>query len=240
MSTFTHSKHRNVKKSIAASLAAAAMVTAVGSFALFTDRAQSQATVTTGTLDLQLTQSWNQDNEDILKNFVPGDVLNIDYTLANKGNLSTDIKETFVITSSKVLNGEFELYAASDVHEDATTGLWVANDGADPIEVRTATAHNGGTKITYEIPEYTVNGTGENAETESGITSNQKVGDYVLLFNKDSANTIQGTQLNIEYVAQGLQHRNTGDDTWEDAKVISESITIGGTQKDVVPQLNAN
>ena len=65
-----------------------------------------------------------------------------------------------------------------------------------------------------------------------------KTGDYVLLFDQDAANDVQGTNLTIEYIAQGLQHRNTGDDTWADAKVITESLKIGGVERNVMPENN--
>ena len=217
---------------------------AVTSLALFTDRAQSQAEVTAGTLDLSLAQTWADDNKEVIDEYAPGDILNLDYTITNNGNLSTDICETFVITSDKPISNEFEIYAASDVEKDAATGLYAAKASKNPIEVRSTGSFVKDSityyTITYKIPEFTVNGTGEGAETEDGITSNSKTGDYVLLFHKDSENSIQGTNLTVEYMAQGLQHRNTGDTTWTDAKVITEKFTIGGAETSVVPQLNDN
>lgn len=234
MSTISQAKPRNLKKRIAACLAATALISAVGSLAVFTDRAQSQATMKAGTLDLALTQTWVDDNAAALPVYAPGDILDLDYTLTNNGNLSTDIREMFVITSDKKITNEFDIYAAADVEQDSS-GAYVPKSGATPIEVRSSEDFGTGTKITYNIPQFTVNGTGENAETVDGITSNAKTGDYVLLFNKDAANSVQGTSLKIEYLAQGLQHNNTGNDTWEDSRVISEHITIGGEDISVVP-----
>ena len=246
-------KPRNVKKRIATGLVAVAMVSAVGSFALFTDRAQSHAEMTAGTLDLTLTQSWVTDNAAVADEYGPGDILNLDYTLENTGSLSTDIRERFVITGDKAIDGSFDIYAASDVKQDAATHLWAPNAGATPIAVRsvdtyTADKNHDGTMetyytISYEVPELTVDGSEETGDatastTGSTISGAKKTGDYVLLFNKDAENSVQGTNLTVEYIAQGLQHRNTGDNTWADAKVITEKLTIGGVERNVMPENN--
>lgn len=246
-------KPRNVKKYVATGVAAAALVSAVGSFALFTDRAQSHAEMTAGTLDLTLTQSWVADNAAVADEYAPGDILALDYTLENTGSLSTDIRETFVITGDKTVDGIFDIYAAEDVEQDAATHLWAPKSGAKPISVRstdtyTADKNSDGTvetyyTISYEVPELTVDGSDETGDATastagSTIAGAKKTGDYVLLFNKNAENTVQGTNLTLEYIAQGLQHRNTGDDTWADAKVITESLTIGGVERNVMPENN--
>jgi len=246
-------KPRNVKKYVATGVAAVALVSAVGSFALFTDRAQSHAEMTAGTLDLTLTQSWVSDNAEIADEYGPGDILKLDYTLENTGSLSTDIRETFVITGDKVVDGNFDIYAFEDVEQNAATHLWAPKSGAQPISVRstdsyTADKDGNGTvetyyTISYDIPELTVDGTDETGDATSStagstIAGDTKTGEYVLLFNKDAENGVQGTNLTLEYIAQGLQHRNTGDNTWTDAKVITESLTIGGEKINVMPENN--
>ena len=247
-------KPRNVKKRVATGMvAAAALVSAVGSFALFTDHAKSHAEMTAGTLDLTLTQSWVADNAAVADEYAPGDILNLDYTLENTGSLSTDIRETFVITGDKAIDGIFDIYAAEDVEQNAQTHLWAPKAGKSPIAVRsvdtyTADKDNNGTKetyytIAYEVPELTVDGSEETGDATastagSAISGAVKTGDYVLLFDKDAANDVQGTNLTVEYIAQGLQHRNTGNDTWADAKVITESLTIGGVERNVMPENN--
>lgn len=246
-------KPRNVKKYVATGVAAAALISAVGSFALFTDRAQSHAEMTAGTLDLTLTQSWVADNAEVADEYAPGDILNLDYTLENTGSLSTDIRETFVITGDKAIDGIFDIYAADDVTQDAQTHLWAPKDGASPIAVRSVSTYIADKNndnvnetyytISYEIPELTVDGSEETGDatastTGSDIAGAVKTGDYVLLFDKDAENAVQGTNLTVEYMAQGLQHRNTGDDTWADAKVITETLTIGGVDRNVMPENN--
>ena len=219
-------KKLSKKRLAAIFLTAAFATTLVTCLALFTDREQSQTEYTAGTLDIVLGQEWISDNAETAKNFTPGDKLLLSYSLENKGNLDAKVKETFVVTTDKAVTNEFEIYAASDVEKDSTSGLWVVKASASPIKVRTSEAYGTGTKITYEIPQFVLDATGK------------KTFDLVLLFNKDSKNSVKGTNITVEYIAQALQDRNTGDETWEDAKVITEKITIGGTEKNVVPKLN--
>lgn len=204
---------------------------AVASFALFTDRAQSKAEYTAGTLDIELTESWTADNAVAAENFTPGDKLVLNYKLKNEGNLNAKVRETFVLTTDKPVNDEFEIYKSSDVVVDNTTGFWVkANDSVKPIEVRSAERFGTGTKITYEVPERILT-----KETEEEYN-------LVLLFNDDATNEIKGTNVKLEYMAQAIQEENTGtlgDNTvWNDAKVMTGTLNIGGADRAVVPNLD--
>lgn len=204
---------------------------AVASYALFTDRAQSKAEYTAGTLDIELTESWTADNAVAAENFTPGDKLLLNYKLKNEGNLNAKVRETFVITTDKPVTDEFEIYKSSDVVVDNTTGFWVkANDSVKPIEVRSTERFGTGTKITYEVPERILN-----KETEETYN-------LVLLFNDDATNEIKGTNVKVEYLAQAIQEENTGalkDNTvWTDAKVMTGSLNIGGADRAVVPNLD--
>ena len=174
-------KPRNVKKRIATGMvAAAALVSAVGSFALFSDHATSHAEMTAGTLDLTLTQSWVSDNAAVADEYAPGDILKLDYTLENTGSLSTDIRETFVITGDKAIDGIFDIYAAEDVEQNAQTHLWAPKDGKSPIAVRSVNTYsadkdNNGVQetyytISYAIPELTVDGSEETGDATAVTT----------------------------------------------------------------------
>jgi len=204
---------------------------AVASFALFTDRAQSQAEYTAGTLDIELTESWTADNAVAAENFTPGDKLDLTYKLENEGNLNAKVRETFVLTTDKPVTDDFEIYKSTDVVEDTTTGLWVkASSSVNPIEVRRSEAYGTGTKITYEVPEHILD---KESEEEYKL---------VILFKADAKNEIKGTNVKLEYIAQAIQEENTGalgDNTvWTDAKVMTGSLNIGGTDRAVVPNLD--
>lgn len=225
----TNAKNR---KRISAALAACmATSMAIGSLALFTDRFQAHTEVTAGTLDLQLTENWQADNAEVTKVFKPGEAMVLDYSLKNAGNMAANVRETFVLSTSKEMNAaapELNLYAAKDVDVDAS-GNATIHAGAQPIKGTFAQD-----KISYQIDQFTLNGSGEKV---NGVTSDAKAGQYVLVFDEDADNGFQEVDLKIEYLAQGLQHGNSGDDTWEDARVISETVTIGGENINVVPEL---
>lgn len=214
------------RTSVVMGVAAAALLTA-GSLAFFTDRQQGTFSATAGTLGLELTQNWATDNTDVAGALIPGKKLELDYTLANTGNKSMDVKEQIVITSPVAMSGaqaEFELYAANDVEQDSTTGAWKPKAEAQPVATRSLSRD--GLKVTYEIPEFILNGTGENAETEDSVTATSKTGDYVIVFRDTAANAFQGQTISIDYLAQAKQHRNTGSDTW--TTVATDTITFAG------------
>jgi predicted ribosomally synthesized peptide with SipW-like signal peptide len=231
---------KSIRKHATAALAiASALALTVGVFAFFTDRVQSTATATAGTLDLEL------DNfaASSTTKFKPGDGISLTYTLSDVGNKSADVLETIMVTytpadgtTSTISSSkpEFALYAASDVSIDDNGVATVAED-ATALSV----VSEDGTQITYAVPQFTLNGTGDNAETETGVTSNAKDGAYVLVFNADASNDFSGATLTVDYEAQAKQHRNTGKDTW--TTVQSETVTFAGDESwAAVPAVAAN
>lgn len=228
----TNRKH-TAKAAGAAALAVAVM--AAGSLAYFTDRQEATATATAGTVDVATNTSWTD-----ITGFAPGDMADFGYTISNDGNKSIDVRETIVLKSSVAMDAatqaEFELYHAGDV-EQAANGSYVPKAGAEPITKganRVVSADN--TSIRYILDEYILNGTGANAETESGVTVTSQATDYVLVFKDSASNTFQGAELSVDLLAEAKQHRNTNTDTWAD--VATDSITIGGEATNVVPTRN--
>lgn len=218
-------------KAAGATALAGALILA-GSMAYFTDREQADATATAGTVDLTLTEAW----EDIA-NFNPGDTADFSYKISNDGNKSVDIRETIVLKSSVAMDAadqaEFELYHAGDV-EQAANGAYVAKDGAEPITTGANRVVSDDSKtIKYVIDEYVLNGTGEAAETELGVMAVENETDYVLVFRDNASNAFQGAELSVDLMAEAKQHRNTDDDTW--VTVSTENVTIGGQSVNAVP-----
>lgn len=225
---------KNFKKKAAVFMSVVtALCLTVGTFAVFTDRFQAQATVTAGTLDISLTQTWENDNKDLI--YKPASAVKLNYSLGNKGNMAADVKETFVFTFSKALSDgekrEFDLYKATDITVDAS-----GNVTSIPTTANALTPEYDSTKkiLTYNLTQHTMAGT-----TDATKPTTYTDG-YYLVFNQNVDNTFQGVSVNVEYLAQALQDENTGENTWKDAKVISEQITFGGQKINVVPQLNAN
>ena len=217
-------------------VAATVLMLSVGSLAYFTDRVTGDVSATAGTLDLTISDFKASQTG----SFKPGQGSTISYMLDNVGNKSADIREAIVVTyvpkagttsTINQSNPEFLLYAATDVTVDASTGVATIASGATPLSV----VSTDGTQITYEVPQFIINGTGAGAEIEIGGVD-AKAGAYVLVFNKAAGNDFQGATLTLEYVAQAKQHRNTNDATW--TTVMSETITFGGADYSVVPAKN--
>lgn len=212
------------KKLMALVLAIATVAAlAVGTLAFFTDRIQAGATATAGTLELALTNIETGTATDLK----PGTGCPVNFTLSNKGNKSADIKEVLVLRSPVAMTAgaatEFDLYLASDVTLTAT-GKVTIKDGKSPVATRVVAQD--GKSITYTIDQFTLNGTGTAAETESGVTSNAKTSAYVLVFKNTAGNSFQNITVTLDYMAQAKQHRNTNDATW--STVLTETINFAG------------
>lgn len=231
MTTTAEQTSKNKKKALAAGAIAASCVLA-GTVAYFTDRVETSATAKAGTVDLALDANWAN-----VANFNPGDKADLDYQVSNDGNKSVDVRERLVVTSSVALDtvaqAEFEIYKAIDVEQDAA-GAYVPKADAKPVTDGAKRIVAGDSKsITYVLPEYTLNGTGANAETESGVTDTNHSADYVLVFKGASSNAFQDADVEVSLLAEAKQHRNTNSDTW--ATVSSESVTFGNGNVDAVP-----
>lgn len=194
----------------------------VGSLAYFTDRVQATATATAGSLELQLSAI----NTSKATNFKPGEGVTIDFTLSNIGNKSADVLETLVLESSVPMSAttEFELYAASDVTLDANGVVTSIESGAQPLQVRSINTER--TQITYKIPEFILDGSGENAETETGSKGASKESSYVLVFRVHAGNNFQKANVTIYYEAQAKQHHNTNSNAWRVLQ--NQTITFAG------------
>lgn len=230
------------KKSAAAFGVTAALCLTVSSFALFTDRFQSQAEYAAGSLDISLTETWQADNSALATAFKPGTAVKLDYHLSNDGNLAASVRESIVISADKALSSggdrELDLYAAQDVTLDKDGNvLSVSGSPITPTYGNYSDSSGQHYTLSYSLDELTLNGSGSSAETVSGGLNGYD-GEYVLVFNNGVKNQFQNVNLDIEYMAQALQHSNTGDKTWSDAKVISEKVDFGGQNINVVPKLN--
>lgn len=222
---------RKPKKLVALVLALATVAAlAVGTFAFFTDRIQAQATATAGTLDLALTDITTSDSTKMK----PGSGSTVNFTLSNLGNKSADVREVLVLSSPVAMTAgaeEFDLYLASDVTLTAD-GKVTIKDGKSPVAARVVSADR--KSITYTIPQFILNGTGADAETETGAAGASKASAYVLVFKSTAGNPFQNISITLDYLAQAKQHRNTNDATWTD--LMSETITFAGNSTSAVPE----
>lgn len=234
---------KNIKNKATVFLAVLTVVCLmVGTLAVYTDRFQSQTEYTAGTLDIVLTENWKADNAALAEVYKPGTALKFNYSLANAGNLAASIRESIVLSFDKQISAggdrEFDLYPASSVTVDAKGNVTaITGPALSPV-------YGTGTKdgktihtLTYTPDYFTMNGTGKDAQS----VTNGKDGYsccYYLVFNVDVDNSFQNVNLTLEYLAQALQHNNTGDETWENYDyVVTQSFNIGGNDIKVVPQL---
>ncbi len=225
-----------------------AMVGAIGvaSLAIFTDRTQSTATAKAGSLDLQLVQTWEADNAEAASHFAPGDILEIPYTLTNDSTLAAKVREFFVISSDKEIPVDtFRIYKKSDLTKDLDTGYYTVNAGASPIVTPddNTWGKDGKWYSTYSLSQFVLDGThaeqagiasvtpNTDANTDGKVYANTSEQDrYVILFNKNAKNTVQGAKIGVEYLAEAMQHSGTGGvgETAVWSQIAKESITFTG------------
>ena len=228
-------KNKNLKGFICMALA---LVMVLGSsFAYFTDRADTSASGTAGTVGVDLTSDINlldEDGKDILN---PGDIRDGSFGVENTGNKSIDVRTTIVLTSSVAMDktaaqAEYELYLKDDVEFVEGKG-WMPKDGAQPLEVRSISED--GKTITYNLPDYILNGNedfgDDKREIEDGITTDSHDNDFVLIFKAGSSNEFQDSTVQLDVLVEAKQHRNTGAG-WD--IVAQESYTVGNLTQDAV------
>lgn len=108
----------------------------IGTFAYFTDRVEVDANVTSGTVGITETQTWqdnllNADGNRILNNLNPGDSRSLAFTVTNTGNKAIDVRHTIklsvvdatgkakALSMGEDIGGEsmlqFDIFKASDV-----------------------------------------------------------------------------------------------------------------------------
>lgn len=219
-----------------ASGALAVCLLMVGSFAYFTDRVSTDASATAGTVTLGMTDNINLLDADGKDIYNPGDVRTAAFEIENTGNKSVDVRSTITVTSTVAMDtaaeqAEYELYNASDVELVEGKG-YAPKAGATPVADRSISAD--GTVITYDIPDYVLNGNEDLAEqeTEDGIMTDTHAYDYVLVFKGSSANAFQNSGVKLDVLVEAKQHRNTSAG-WE--IVAQESYTAGSINQDAVP-----
>lgn len=228
---------RKIKNMKLTGLLALAMmlVLLVGSLAYFTDRISKDAsfsTISNGVVidpdpdvpGKDLSAKWANANAEALANFNPGDKVDLSYKLANTGELAVDVRETFVITSSKAMKDgapQFRLF--SNVTSDAAG----ANVGGNVVvtEKKIDATH-----YMYTIATYSLNGSDE---TISGVSATSVDKAYYVVFDKTAGNDFQGTTCTIDYLVEAKQHSDGGDADWVTAA--TGNLTLGGQAVKAVP-----
>lgn len=127
----------------------------VGSFAYFTDRVESNAQVTAGTVGITEADTWTdnlKDGPQSLNNLNPGDSRDLSFTVTNTGNKAVDVRHTIQLSvvdaagNPKALTMgadigleemlQFDIFRASDVttmSKDNNNAGYLLKDGATPL-----------------------------------------------------------------------------------------------------------
>ena len=227
-------KIKNMKLSGMLALAMA-VVLLVGSLAYFTDRITTKATISTIGADIttdpddptykdDLTAKWLAFNAAPKANFNPGDKVDLSYKLANTGELAVDVRETFVITSSKAMKDgapQFRLFSTVS-QDDAGANV---GDNVVVTEKKIDATH-----YMYTITAYSLNGSDE---TVTGVTATSMDKAYYLVFDKTADNTFQGATCTIDYLVEAKQHSDGGNADWVTAA--TGSLNLGGQTVSAVP-----
>lgn len=191
-------------------------------FAYFTDRVETHATVSTGENPVDITinpeqsgtlsEQWAAKNAEALANFNPGDKLDLGFDLKNTGSTPVDVRESFLLTSSKELtqsSPEYRLFL--DAVQDAA-GAWA---GTDVVSVEQIDAHT----IKYSIAPYVIS-----SESEAiGNNPVEVAKTYNLVFDKAAQNAFQGTTCTVDFLLEAKQHTEDGPNGGWD---LVESATV--------------
>lgn len=226
-----------MKKYISLTLAVLTLaVVLVGSLAYFTDRVDASASATAGTLDLVLSPISASHSTDMK----PGYASNVTYTLTNAGTKSADILETMVLSTSVAMtsaNPEFMLYPASAVTLDGTGKITAITGSPVPSSLSADRK-----KITFDLTNagsFVLSGTNSAGKTDAEIEyngstayPNAKSGSYVLVFSAAATNAFMNLTLDMDYMAQAKQHRNTNEATWS---TLQSSVSFANGTIQAVP-----
>lgn len=209
------------------------LVMLIGTFAYFTDRVDSDASVKTadaseiikvtpdgteeGSEDpgSSLEDVWKEKNPNEL--IKPGDDVDLSYELTNIGDSDIDVKETIILSSSVPLDQadpEYRLFldAAADKYGAMVGGTVVSAEAISEYQVK------------YEVAPFSL---------EKGQS---KAFDYVMVFNKYAGNAFQQSTCTIDYLVEMRQHSDllAENEGWEEIQ--TATITFAGINNyNVVP-----
>lgn len=169
-----------------------------------------------------LTNWWAYLNSKAKVNFNPGDKMTLNYILKNSGILAVDVRETFIVTSSKPLSDTPEFRLFTSVTND-TAG---ANFG-DTVVVSEEKLDD--THYKYVVAPYTLNSA---TDTVDGVNETERNREYYLVFDALSSNDFQGAVCSIDYVVEAKQHTDSDAD-WTIAA--TGSLAFDGYSINVVP-----
>ena len=227
-----------------------------GVFAFFSDSSILNETTKVGKVDISVTGDLYHSNA--LNNLNPGDNdpdvpedyrsgtdHELSFEINNLGNKSvitrtiieiSGVKNDVVLTESELINiilSEKQNVATLTTQDNIALSDTDKYDTVFPLEP----VGYDNNKLTYIIGgsasnnmNYVLNGSGEFAETETGIDTNKTslIQTFDIGLNKDtSSETFEGATITFKIIVQAMQYRSTGDAEWNN--IFEKSYTTEGS-----------
>ena len=225
-----------------------------GALAFFSDNAILTESSKVGKVDIDVngglyhSNSLNNlnpgDNDpEIPDDYRPGTDHELSFEINNLGNKSVVYRTIIEVSATKSDNTPFtaeELRAIilsekQNVAAATTQNTIASTDAGKQADINrlSATGYDDG-KLVYIVGgttvdgmTYVLNGTGENPETETNITSSNAVQTFDIGLDKDiSAEVFEGASITFNVIVQAMQYRNTGDEEWNN--IFEKSYNVEG------------
>ena len=213
-------------KLICAGVAGLMAVAIVGSMGLafFSDTVETKASakggsVTIDVTDLEIENSGNvnpgDEDPDVPDGSREGTPHDFTFSVTNTGNKSVVTRNIITLSVSKN-NAVLDANVLA-LYEDKKelSQKYVLIEGSE--EYIPSANYTGGKIIAvrYVVNGASLNGTGDAAEVESGITSNSQDYKYALSLALETTNEYQLADIKADIEVQAMQYRNTQDSTWD-------------------------
>ena len=226
-----------------------------GVFAFFSDSALLNESAKVGKVDIDVegglfhSNALNNlnpgDNDpDVPTDYRPGTDHELSLEIDNLGNKSVVYRTVVEVSATKkdgtaftaeelraiILSEKQNVTAATNQNTIASNDAGKQND----ITRLDSTGYNDGKLIyivggtTNDGMTYVLNGTGDDAETETNVTTSSTVQTFDVGLDKDLASdAFEGATITFNVIVQAMQYRNTGDGEWNN--IFEQSYTTGGT-----------
>lgn len=213
-------------KLICAGVAGLMAVAIVGSMGLafFSDTGETKASAKVGSVtidvtDLEIENSGNvnpgDEDPDVPDGSREGTPHDFTFSVTNTGNKSVVTRNIITLSVSK--NNTVLDANVLALYEDKKelSQKYVLIEGSE--EYIPSANYTGGKIIAvrYVVNGASLNGTGDAAEVESGITSNSQDYKYALSLALETTNEYQLADIKADIEVQAMQYRNTQDSTWD-------------------------
>ena len=206
-----------------AGLMAFAIVGSMG-LAFFSDTGETKASAKAGSVtidvtDLEIENSGNvnpgDEDPDVPDGSREGTPHDFTFSVTNTGNKSVVTRNIITLSVSK--NNTVLDANVLALYEDKKelSQKYVLIEGSE--EYIPSANYTGGKIIAvrYVVNGASLNGTGDAAEVESGITSNSQDYKYALSLALETTNEYQLADIKADIEVQAMQYRNTQDSTWD-------------------------